>query len=59
MKCNNIVLKDFHSFSIRGRDVLVVVRERNSSQASRLERDRKRKSFIYSTNLKNETVNHV
>ena len=28
-------------------------REKSSSQASKLERDSKRKSFIYSSNLKN------
>ena len=34
-------------------NAFVIVRERNSSQASKLERDSKRKSFIYSNNLKN------
>ena len=32
---------------------LVTVREKNSSQSSKLERDSKRKSFIFSTNFTN------
>ena len=33
-------------------NAFLIVRESNSSQASKLERDSKRKSFIYSSNLK-------
>ena len=53
------LLKLFIPFS-RGGDeggallnALVTVQETNSSQVSKLERDSRRKSFIYSINLKN------
>ena len=51
----NYVFKDIHTFSTRAPllNAFFIVRERNSSQASKLERDSKRKSFIYSSILKN------
>ena len=39
-------------------NAFVIVLERNLSQASKLERDSRRKSFIYSSNLK-KTVNYA
>ena len=58
-----LVVKDIRTFSARERrraaplNGLVTVRERNRernwSQASKLERDSKLKSFIYSANLQN------
>ena len=51
-------IKNIRTFSARGERnsagrVSYTVRERNSGQASKLEKDSKQKSFIYSTNLKN------